>query len=483
MPFSLKPGIGFLRGFLESKGIKSDVVDFNKIIHDLENEKMFGELKLYFKKCINKKRHNKDLSVNSYSFFELEYYFISHCPEKIWEAVDRMKFLYPIFERHLKPFLGLEFLAFSLNTRLQLLFSLSLAKWAKEKLNESIKIVMGGSTILDNHQDLITLFKENFIIDYLIMGEGETPLYRLLKKDKLNEVPNLIYHEDGLYKYSKNLNNHEDIRILPTPIYDPGDNPCIQTSRSCYWHKCSFCIARHVKKQKFVVRSPKKVVSDIKTINKRLGNNELRYYFCDEALTKSFITNFSHLILENNFNNKYSTFMRPENWLNKESLELFKRAGFSGLFFGLETTNKRLSKLLNKGIEIKHAINIVKIASKLKYGAVQVCFIIGIPTETKEEILQDFEMIHYFLSEYKNIVIRLYPFRVRITSDFYYYPDKYNISILQDKKAFMSSVVPFKQLNEDAVSTHNSYELFKNFYNKLNTDMQSRLFFDDYIAI
>jgi radical SAM superfamily enzyme YgiQ (UPF0313 family) len=90
--------------------------------------------------------------------------------------------------------------------------------------------------------------------DYAIAGEGEQAIVKLANAleqgTPLSEVPNLWYCENGEVKSSAVPPDLPDLNALPTPDFSgipfdryllPEPVANIQTSRGCYYGKCTFC--------------------------------------------------------------------------------------------------------------------------------------------------------------------------------------------------------------------------------------------------
>jgi len=466
-------GIAYLRGYLKYKGIDSSVINFNDILQSQNCEKLFlADLRKYFIENINKDfsfSKKEDLSFHNISNNILHYH-----PDKIWQTVDRLeKLLRSFFKIYISEFFNVEYLGFSFVAKGQLLFSLSLAKYVKDNFNEDIKIVFGGSFITTYYLEMMVLLKERSMIDYLIIGEGETPFYLLIKGgSELVDIPNLIYLEGDEYKYAKDLKHTEDITKLPPPIFELGDTPYIQATRKCYWGKCAFCIQDS---NKFIscptIRKPIDVYNDVKIIHQNLNDYKVVYNFTDNSLPISFLKSFSEIIIGEKFIPKnYRTYVRLEEQIDYNTLKLAKKAGFgnksySRLVFGVETQVERLLELLNRGINRKKIIEIIEMCAKLKIN-INLHFTIGFPTQTKKELMQDLNFILLLISKHKNISIAIFPLMLFVNSDIYKNPQKFNIKVNHDEKKFFSIVVPFKQIDKHAISQEEAFLLYKNFYNK-----------------
>ncbi len=105
-----------------------------------------------------------------------------------------------------------------------------------KSINSEIKIFLGGPEVSYNKN----LFKEIPLIDFVIRGEGEIPVLKLLKGEK--DIPGVCFG-DGDYTFSE----IEDMGNIPFVYENELDNLTnravyYETSRGCPF-KCAFCIS------------------------------------------------------------------------------------------------------------------------------------------------------------------------------------------------------------------------------------------------
>ncbi|MBW2966134.1 cobalamin-dependent protein, partial [Candidatus Woesearchaeota archaeon] len=150
--------------------------------------------------------------------------------------------------------------------------SIEIAEKVKED-NPEIPIFAGGPHI-DWFRERICEVTDVFVA--LAYGEGEETIVRLAeyveRKRELNEIPNLIYKENGDIKITP-IKRIDDLNSLAFPIYDEdvylamkGDNKIkiivIDESRGCP-NRCNFCIHPIKSGNKRRIKDPSKLVSEI----------------------------------------------------------------------------------------------------------------------------------------------------------------------------------------------------------------------------
>lgn len=76
-----------------------------------------------------------------------------------------------------------------------------------------------------------------------------------------------------------------------------------------------------------------------------------------------------------------------------EKLELYKKYGVNRLSFGLETTNSKLLKILNREFSNTQVLSVIKKARQLGFQNINVDLMYALPGETKEDLKKDIEYI------------------------------------------------------------------------------------------
>ncbi|MCP4269423.1 MAG: radical SAM protein [Candidatus Brocadiaceae bacterium] len=282
----------------------------------------------------------------------------------------------------------------------QVMPAFTLAKLIKQR-NNSIHITMGGSVftkLIDNIQKNHTLFK---LIDSFIVFEGEHALLRLIEqidcKNDYSKVPNLVY-KDGEHIRINEPFHIEDINSLPTPDYDgfpldkylsPMNVLPLQGSRGCYWRKCTFCNL-HVDNLKFRLRNLDLVLEDMETLKSKYGAKYM--FFSDECMPVKQLDNLSSRLIEEGNDVKWMAGVRFDKGLTKDIIKKARKAGCLKMVFGLESSNKRVLSLMDKGIETEITNNIMDYCIESKI-AIHMYIIVGFPSETREEALETFNFV------------------------------------------------------------------------------------------
>lgn len=286
-----------------------------------------------------------------------------------------------------------DYIGISINSTNQIVAGLTLANMLKQKTKAHISI--GGNHFgrvadaLENHSEFFELFCNS-----LSLEEGEIPVYKLAQhvngEINIEEVPNLMYVKDG--KVCKNaiieplkLNdmkmpslNGYNLKSYFTPeIVMP-----FQTSRGCYWRKCSFC--DHDFGMCYNIKNIDKLIEEIKYFKENYGIT--KFEFIDEAISPSYMELMSKRFIEEDLNIQFFCDARLESGFTKDVLTLAYKAGLRMALWGYESGSKRIMDLINKGIDVENRLNILRASREA--GIFNFAFIFfGFPAETKEDAM------------------------------------------------------------------------------------------------
>lgn len=267
-----------------------------------------------------------------------------------------------------------------------------------------IPVVVGGSHVSALPVETLRDTKA----DYAIYGEGEEVLFELVKflegggrKDRTNkiDIKGLVYRD-----YKGNIIRNqpapliEDLNGLPFPAWDlmdPRTYPFaphgsiakeypiapVLTSRGCPFN-CDYCSVNVVWRNRYRMRSVKNVVDEIEFLIKNYGVKEIHFEDDNLTITKKRITDICHEITRRKLKFIWScpNGVRVDS-LDKETLNIMKKAGCYSLSFGIESGLQEMLNNVNKKLDLSVAKGVVDITKKLGIET-RAFFILGLPEET-----------------------------------------------------------------------------------------------------
>ena len=287
---------------------------------------------------------------------------------------------------------------------------LIIAKIAKE-LNPAVPIVAGGPHATALPEDVLA--DEN--IDYVILGEGETPLLALVKQIEqknvnLSDIPGLCGKtEKGIHigEVGPRLKNIDE---LPYPNRDvlhlhkgtKGHFNNVLGARGCPY-RCSFCSSRNVWGKKVSNRSPQALFEELMFIKETYGSMDFVIY--DDTFTSNFdrFLEFSQIVRDNGVPFLYTCSTRADR-LNKKIVDTLKTSGCRLVSFGVEASDEKLLKNIGKGITLEDVERSVRLLheANIPFGAY---FIVGYPDETIETLDKTYEMMQHIKAEHLYLTV------------------------------------------------------------------------------
>jgi anaerobic magnesium-protoporphyrin IX monomethyl ester cyclase len=272
--------------------------------------------------------------------------------------------------------------------------SLELAK----TLREHCKLLVAGGA-------LPTTEPKTFLNDFdiVVIGEGEQTMLDIANayknKSNLNQIKGIAYKDTstGEIKLTPSRGLINDIDRLPPPSRELFENchyqnyyygkfgyktTAIMTSRGCPF-TCDFC-SRPIFGNDFRARSAENVADEVEEAI-RLGYN--RIWFADDCFTlnRKRLVEVCEEIINRGLRIDWECLSRVDT-LDSETANKMKQAGCIRMFFGIESGNDSILKIMNKQITTKQAYRATQICKKqgIKTGAF---FILGYPGENAKTIL------------------------------------------------------------------------------------------------
>jgi len=259
--------------------------------------------------------------------------------------------------------------------------SIKLAKLTR-KINSKAIIIAGGPHITTDGYNFLN---ENDCFDLAVIGEGEKTILDIANKKNYDKINNLIYRKEDEIRVNSRDKWIKDLDTLSFPDYTCFDSKMeaypLVTSRGCPY-QCTYCSIKDIMGYKWRARKPEKIIEELKQTNKKHKINEFKILDDNFTLDTDRAKKFCKLLIKNNINMKWScpNGIRADR-LDKELIELMKKAGCYSISIGIESLHPEVFKKINKGEsldDVKRAIKMIKLAGIKVEGF----FIIGLPGST-----------------------------------------------------------------------------------------------------
>ncbi len=273
----------------------------------------------------------------------------------------------------------------------------------KEELPQSVVVVGGPHPTL-----ALDEVAQNPKIDYIVTHEGEITFPKLLRAiqegnrptDRIlvGEMPDLDalpFPDRELFlaewrKYGYTLDSPEVpfVEELPPPFLT------IIAGRGCKYN-CNFCqpAERRLFGRKVRRRSVPNIIAELKVLRDRY--HFASFMFHDDCLTedREWVIEFCRAYKAEGFTQPFFCQSRADIIVkHPDMVRLMADAGLRGYFIGFESGSDRVLKFLRKGTT--RAINLEAARICRKNGiAIWANYMLGIPTETNEEVMETISML------------------------------------------------------------------------------------------
>ena len=341
----------------------------------------------------------------------------------------------------LDPVADFDFIGFTMQyelsytTVLNMLDLAGIPLFSAERGDKLGQIVVAGGPCVCNPEPLADFF------DLFILGEGEEvnlelmDLYLEYKKKggtrseflrAAAQIPGIYvpsfyhfsYNEDGTIKAVETSENAPAVvqkRIISDfdKVYYPDnfvvpfteivhDRVSVEVLRGCI-RGCRFCQAGFIYRP-FREKSTDTICGETKALCENTGYDEVSLASLSTSDHSDIGTMLTNLIdyTEGERINLSLPSLRVDNF-SEELLEKIKRVRKSGLTFAAEAGTQRLRDVINKNVTEDEIMHTCRIAFEGGYSSVKLYFMMGLPTETDEDIVGIAELAQRIADLYYSI--------------------------------------------------------------------------------
>ena len=283
----------------------------------------------------------------------------------------------------LKPTL---FIAFSCSLMFEGVTKFDIIRNYLKLKNPNITIIVGGNKTLQKGFTGADYYLEGpgeesiqALIIYL-QGHGPEPQYQIINGNKV---------VDSLKDYPVKSLNDLDIAYTPSDFISKDETLSLETARGCIF-KCAFCDLPSIGKNKLdYLRDFKEIKEEL--LKNYRDNGTTKYFVVEDTIndTDEKCEMLAELGSTLPFKLSLMGYVRADLLISKPyNVEKLVRAGFRGMHFGIETFNEQAGKIIGKGmLPDRMKQGLINIKKKNPDLFLTSTFIIGLPYETREEIL------------------------------------------------------------------------------------------------
>lgn len=304
--------------------------------------------------------------------------------------------------------------------------AMQIARKAKER-NPSCKTIIGGPNA-SNLGDRILL--NHPYVDYVVVGDGEEALLKILEGTSSTEIPNLWYRDGKLAKFTflrnvplnslplfdfdhtqlsslqeydaRRQDYREDIDRTPIPV--SSIRGCIKATKI---GKCSYC---NIPLQSIRVASPEQFWKQIEKLHRKYG---VTSFF--ETGDDFIVGTYPEQLLKtkpSNLEARFRIYASPDK-IDGKIAEVLKKIGVREIFLGIENINPEVLARANKFYNVTKVEDSVRNCQEHGIG-VFLPFLFGLPGETEETARKNDGFARNIIEKYNNVHRVLYSLAVPI---------------------------------------------------------------------
>ncbi|UCG54863.1 MAG: radical SAM protein [Dehalococcoidia bacterium] len=293
---------------------------------------------------------------------------------------------------------------------------LSFSKKIKEESKE-IKIAIGGIHPTTYPTEILANCPS---IDFVALGEGEITMVELVDslesgREDFNKIDGIAYRSNGEIIVNQKISFIENLDELPFPAYDlinledyyhdtshwhnPKNLPInasipIISSRSCP-NRCNFCSMFMVMGPRWRYRSPENVVDEIEYLYNKYNHQHFSFMDDNITLNKARTLEMCNQIVKRRLNIQFEI---PNGLsirtLDKDVLDALISAGLVRVALGIESGSDYIrNEIIGKRLSREKIFEVVRLTKEYKQLYVKAFFIIGMPEDTRETLMDTYNMI------------------------------------------------------------------------------------------
>ena len=268
-------------------------------------------------------------------------------------------------------------------------------------LNPDSTVILGGpqASVVD-----VATMHAFQCIDLIVRGEADETFPVVLdvltrkRSFRWEDIPGITFRRDSDVIRNNNAPAVRDLDRLPEPAFDLDPDVMkraggihLEIGRGCPF-SCTFCSTNDFFRRNFRLKSPSKMLEEIKSIKDRYG---IRYFsFVHDMYTvdRKRVVAFCDAVIASQERFTWGCSARTD-CVDDSLLSQMADAGCRGMFFGIESGSKRLQSVIDKKLDLDEARR--QIESADRYGiAMAVALIIGFPDETRDDLR---DTAHFFV--------------------------------------------------------------------------------------
>jgi radical SAM superfamily enzyme YgiQ (UPF0313 family) len=272
------------------------------------------------------------------------------------------------------------------------------------ELSPATRCIAGGPHVSALRERIVQEFPE---VDYVVVGEGERPLRRLMEADgRPAGIVGLVYRDNGQVVFSGFQQDLLDLDTLPLPAYHriegfprryqlpifnypkTPNTSCI-SSRGCPY-QCSYC-DRSVFRRTFRCNSADYLYRHVQFLRAQFGIRHINFYDDQFTFQRDRVVAFCRRMIDEPLGMTFNCAVRAEH-VDPELLALMKKAGCWMISLGIESGDPDLLAQHRQNVDLERMSRTIRDIHKARIR-VKGLFMIGLPGETEQSFRRTMQYV------------------------------------------------------------------------------------------
>jgi anaerobic magnesium-protoporphyrin IX monomethyl ester cyclase len=273
-----------------------------------------------------------------------------------------------------------------------------------KEINPETLSIAGGPHVSALREQIIRDYQA---VDYVVVGEGETPLRRLMEtQGDPGAIAGLVYRRNGEVVFSGVQKDLLELDTLPLPAYDKiegfphryqlpifnypktPNTSCI-SSRGCPY-QCSYC-DRSVFRRSFRYNSADYLYRHLQVLREKFGIRHINFYDDQFTFNRERVVAICRRLMDEPLGMTFNCAVRAEH-VDPELLALMKRAGCWMISLGIETGDPDLLAQHRQNADLEMMSRTIR---QVHQAGIRVkgLFMIGLPGETEQSFRRTMDYV------------------------------------------------------------------------------------------
>ncbi len=236
-------------------------------------------------------------------------------------------------------------------------------------------------------------------VDFVLRGEAEQTLPWLLDElqgeARLDRVPGLTYRSPSGTQRNAPAPILANLDSLPftayhlTDLLHHADGASLELGRGCPF-ACTFCSTNDFFRRNFRLRTPERVIADMRTIAAKYGIRSFALVHDMFTVDRRKVAGFCDAMIASGEGFQWSCSARTD-CVDEQLLALMASAGCRGIFYGIEAGSARMQKIIDKHLDPARAEEVIDLTEQLGMRTT-VSLITGFPEETWDDVRDTMRM-------------------------------------------------------------------------------------------